>query len=188
MTSQILRRLSVAGLTLTLAVPGAALAHGGRHHDDGYGHRGHRGHHARNLCHKLERGRAPHGLTAEQTQALTQACKDRDAAITAAVTTFRTATKADRDTYRAAVESAAADVRAARQAKRDACSADRASQSCTDARAAYRTALKAAWQKVRDAGRAYATAVAPEAKTRNDAIRAARKAFRDRVAQILGQA
>ena len=180
MTAKILRRLLVAGTTLAVALPGTALAHRDRHD-----HHRHHGHH-HGLCHKLERDRAPKRLTDAQVQALTQACADRDAAIKAANATFRAATKDDHAAYRAAVKAIRADVRAARKAKRDACRADRSSQSCQDARDAYRASLRTGWQKLRDARKAYISAVAPDAHARNAAVRAAKKAFREKVADIFG--
>ena len=181
MTAKILRRLLVAGTTLAVALPGSALAHRDRHD-----HHRHHGHH-HGLCHKLERDRAPKRLSAEQVQALTQACADRDAAVKAAKETFRAATKDDRAAHRAAVKAIRADVRAAHRARRDACRPDRSSQACQDARDAYRASLRAAWQKLRDARKAYISAVAPDAKERNAAVRAAKTAFREKVAEILGR-
>src|SRR5215212_11428829 len=88
-------RLLAAGATLALAVPGAALAHGGDHH------RNRDGVH----CAALKAGRTPQGVTAEQATALIAACDARAAAVKAANTAFLDATKAPRADYRAALTS-----------------------------------------------------------------------------------
>ena len=173
------RRLITAGLMLTLAVPSSAMAHRGHHH--GFPHFRHRG----VPCHALEAGRTPARFTADQASALKAACTTRDNAIKQANATFKADTASARSTYQAAIAPLKADLKAARQARRSACSADHMSQACTDARTAYRNTLKADLPKIRDAVRAYAQAVRPAAQTRHAAIRAAERAFRQAVKAAL---
>ena len=173
------RRLLTAGLMVTLAVPSSALAHHRRHH--GFPHFHHRG----IPCHALEAGRTPARFTADQTSALKAACTTRDDAIKQANATFKSDTAGALATYKATVAPLKADLKTARQNRRNACSADRTSQACADARTAYRTARHTDLPKMRDAFRTYAHAVRPAVKTRNQAIRAALKAFRQAVKTAL---
>ena len=114
MTSRLARLCLAVGLLFALALPSAALAHGGgRHHDRS------------RACRAVENSRVPRGLTAAQAQSLATACTTRAAAVKAANDAFAAATKSARDAYRAAVAPLNAQVRAAFDAKRTACRADR---------------------------------------------------------------
>jgi hypothetical protein len=172
MTTRITRLLLATGVLLMLALPSAALAHGGRHHERG------------NACRAVAKGHVPRGLSAAQAQSLATACATRAAAFKAANDAFKAATQPARDAYKAAVAPMNAQVRAAFQAKRAACRADRSSQACADARAALRqtiTTLAPQYKAARDTFRA---AVRPAAQARAAAIRAAQQAFRASLSQI----
>ena len=93
MTTRLPRLLLAAGLLFALALPSAALAHGGRHHERDRSHG----------CRAVENGRVPRGLTAAQAQSIAAACATRAAAVKAANDAFAAATKTARDTYRATV-------------------------------------------------------------------------------------
>jgi hypothetical protein len=78
-----------------------------------------------------------------------------------------------------------AQVRAAADAKRAACRADRQSQVCANARAAFRSTIAALGPQYRAARATFRTAVRPAAQTRAAALRAAQQAFRAAVRQAL---
>jgi hypothetical protein len=172
------RRLAAAGIMLTFALPGAAMAH--------HGHNGFRHSHARGVpCRALEAGRTPARFTADQAAALKDACTTRDAAIKAANAAFRSDTAGARATYKDAVKPLVAELKAAFKARRAACHADRASQDCADARAALKSTRKADLPKIRAAWRTFVKAVRPAAHTRNKAVRAAKREFRQAVKSAL---
>jgi len=175
MTTRLPRLLLAAGLLLVLALPSAALAHGGRHHERDRSHG----------CRAVENGRVPRGLTAAQAQSIAAACATRAAAVKAANDAFAAATKSARDTYRATVAPLNAQVRAAADAKRAACRPDRRSQACANARAAFRSTIAALAPQYRAARATFRTAVRPAAQTRAAAVRAAQQAFRAAVRQAL---
>ena len=179
MISRFARLLLATAMLLALALPAVASAHRGRDHDRGLS--------SARVCRAVENGRVPRGLTAAQAQALATACTTRANALTAAATAFDTATASARATYRATVTPLVAQVRTAEQAKRTACRADRASQACTDARAALRTTIAAVAPQLRAARTAFRAAIAPALQTYRTAVRAAQTAFRTSVNQILGR-
>ena len=175
MTSRLPRLCLAVGLLVALALPSAALGHGGgRHHDRS------------RACRAVENNRVPRGLTAAQAQSLATACTTRANALKAADDAFAAAAKPARDAYVAAVAPLRAQLRTAFTAKRTACRADRSAQACTDARAAYRSLRATLAPQFRAARKAFATAVRPAAQTRAAAVRAAQQAFRASVRQILG--
>jgi hypothetical protein len=173
MTSRLSRLLLAVGVLLMLALPAVASAHGGRDHDRG-----------RTSCRAVQRGVVPRGLTTEQAQALATACTTRAGALKAAGDAFDAATASAQAAYRAAVSPLVAQLRTAETARRTACRADRHSQACIDARAAYRTTVRTVGPKVRDARDAYRAAVRPARETYRAAVRAAQTAFRTAVRQI----
>ncbi len=156
MTTRLPRLLLAAGLLFALALPSAALAHGGRHHERDRSH----------ACRAVDNGRVPRGLTAAQAQSIATACATRAAAVKAANDAFAAATKSARDTYRATVAPLNAQVRAAAAAKRAACRADRRSQACANARAAFRSTITSLAPQYRAARSTFRTAVGPAAQTR----------------------
>jgi hypothetical protein len=174
MTSRLPHLCLAVGLLVALALPSAALAHGGGHHDRS------------RICRAVENNRVPRGLTAAQAQSLATACTTRANAVKAADDAFVAAAKPARDAYRAAVAPLTTQLRTAFTAKRTACRADRSAQACTDARAAYRSARTTLAPQFRAAREALRTAVRPAAQIRAAAVRAAQQAFRASVRQILG--
>jgi hypothetical protein len=181
MTSRFARLLLAACAILAVAAPSAALAHGKRGHASGFGKS------VRGVCNHVERGRTFRGLTAEQNQALADACATRKAAITAANDAFVADTQDDADAYRAVRLSVATDLRAAYTAKRAACQPDPAAQACLDAKAAFSTAASTLRTQLRDAYAAYIAVVRPALVTRNTAVRTAEQEFRTAVEQIRSQ-
>ncbi|MEA2403729.1 MAG: hypothetical protein QOE08_376 [Thermoleophilaceae bacterium] len=189
MTSRFTRPLLAACAILAVAAPSAAFAHG----NHGHGAKGPKGHatgfgkNVRGVCKQIERGRTFHGLSAEQNQALADACTARTAAIKAANDAFVAGTQADTDAYKAVRLSVSTDLRTAYTAKRAACEADREAQACLDAKDAFKTTATALRTQLRDAYKAYIAAVRPALVTRNTAVRAAEQAFRTAVEQIRSQ-
>ena len=145
MTTRLPRLLLAIGLLLALALPSAALAHGGRHHERDRSHG----------CRAVDNGRVPRGLTAAQAQSIATACATRAAAVKAANDAFAAATKSARDAYRATVAPLSAQVRAAADAKRAACRADRQSQVCANVVLRQRTCCSSSsagppiWRRLR---------------------------------------
>ncbi len=181
MNSRLIRLTLAACAILAVALPSAAVAHGQRGHAYGFGKS------VRSVCKHVERGRTFRGLSAEQNQALADACAARKAAITAANDAFVADTQADADAYKAVRQSVATDLRAAYTTKRDACAADREAQECVDAKAAFRTTAAALRTQLRDAYKAYIEAVRPALVIRNTAVRTAEQEFRAAVQQIRSQ-
>jgi hypothetical protein len=175
MTSKITRRLLAAGTALTLALPGAAIAHSGGH-----------GHGVRSApCHAIRTGHGTGTLTASQIQALTQACATRDAAVKAANDAYLAATQPALAGFRTTTTPVVAALRTAAQTRRAACAPDRHAQACKDARAAYRTTAKPLFAQLRAAVRTYRQSTATARRTRSAALRSAQRAFRATVAQVL---
>jgi hypothetical protein len=188
MTSRFTRPLLAACAILAVAAPSAAFAHGNHAKHGPKGHATGFGKNVRGVCKQIERGRTFHGLSAEQNQALADACTARTAAIKAANDAFVAGTQADTDAYKAVRLSVSTDLRTAYTAKRAACEADREAQACLDAKDAFKTTATALRTQLRDAYKAYIAAVRPALVTRNTAVRTAEQDFRTAVQQIRSQA
>src|SRR3954470_11117143 len=123
MTYRFLRVSALAGVTLALAAPAVASAHGR------FGHHVPR---ADVRCAAIAAGRTPARLTTDQAAALKAACDTHAAAMTAAEDAYTPATQPAADAYTAAATSLRDQQRTAEQALRSACAADRHAQRCTD--------------------------------------------------------
>src|SRR3954467_3554422 len=90
MTHRFLRASALAGVTLALAAPGVASAHGR------FGHHVPR---AEVRCAAIAAGRTPARLTSDQAAALKPACDSYAAAVAAAQDAYTSATQPAEDAY-----------------------------------------------------------------------------------------